>query len=820
MSKLTLQKIETFIWGATSVFRGAIDPSETRSYLLGVLFLKFLSDEFEEEQERVVETYVNQGKSQADAEKIASEIDAFEDIFFIPECARWKNLAKHKHDIGCELNKATHAIEDCNTSLNGVLTSIDFQNRILPDKTLIELLAYFSQHRLRREDFESPTVLGDAYEYLITKFAESSGKNGGEFATPTELRQLMVSLLNPKPGMSVYDPAAGSGALLIESEKFVTKNTPNAVGLSLFGQEINSSTYAILKQNIIINGIFDADIKHGDTLGHPLHIEDDQLMTFDIVISNPPFGMGGWGRDKAEVDPYQRYPYGIPSKQNADFAFMQHMIASLDAKGRMGIVVPNGVLFRGGKDRDILRGIIQDDLVEAIIELPSSLFYGTGIPTIVLILNKNKIKSRQNEILCVLASEDYERSKFRNKLKKEDISKIIRVYENWTEQDNFSKIVSKEALGENDFDLGRILKDIKFEQRTSLLNTSYKEYRRHKLKDIAQEIVSLRSNSNEEDEGAGNNIYLPRTGNFVVVSNRVSTKVKDDNLYRISIDAKIADADYLTVFFQSEFGRECIRKETSGSLISSLSLASLENIPVAIPSLEEQEKIIDAASKMQLIRRKVDEIDHALKSNPLDDQQSDTLDAIISSVTDLSLDVSPLLCEESIVHEFKASLRTPFPDYPEPFVNEQGQQNYKIGKSIFKSKGEIHNYFENIVLKTIASFLNTRGGTLVIGVHEYGNEKEIVGVDREGFESSDAYERHLIQKLNNAFGAVAVSRYVTVETVKISDLSLCVVRCDEDTGEEIFYLNDVVYVRTGPRIDKLSTKDVVELSKSKVRKSS
>lgn len=820
MSEVTGQEIEEFFWRSTIVFRGASNLSESKNYLFGILFLKFLSDEFEEARERVIETFVNNGKSQADAEKLASNMDTYKDTFFIPECALWSNLTKHKQGIGHELNKATHAIEKCNTSLEKVLTSIDFENKsILPDKTLIELLSYFSQRRLRREDFDSPRVLGDAYEYLIKQFAVSSGMKGGEFATPKELRQLMVSLLNPKPGMRVYDPTAGSGGLLIETQKYVMDNGGNTHGLSFFGQEVNLGTWSILKQNMVINGILDANIQNGDTLGHPLHIEDGKLMTFDIVISNPPFGMGGWGHDKAEVDPYQRYAYGIPWKTNADLAFMQHMIASLDAKGRMGIVVPNGVLFRGGKDRDILKGIIKDDLVEAIIELPSSLFYETGIPPIILILNKNKMKSRQNEILCVHASQDYERSKFRNKLRKEDISKIISVYENWTDQDDFSTIVNKATLVENDFDLGRILKDTKFEQRISLLNTSYKGYQRYKLKDVALNIASLRSTTQEEE--SGNDIYMPRTGNFVTVSNRSSTQVKDANLYRISIDSEIARADYLTIFFQSEFGMECIRKETSGFSISSfLSLASLENILIAVPSLAEQEKIINAASKMHLIKRKIDEIEGALKSNPLDEQQSQTLEAILSSVTDLSLDVSPLLCEESIVHEFKASLRTPFPDYPEPFVNEQGQQNYKIGKNIFKSKGEIHNFFENIVLKTIASFLNTRGGTLVIGVHEYGNEKELVGVDREGFESSDAYERHLIQKLNNAFGAVAVSRYVTAETVKISGFNLCVVRCDEDTGEEIFYLNDVVYVRTGPRIDKLSTKDVVELSKSKVRKSS
>jgi hypothetical protein len=240
---------------------------------------------------------------------------------------------------------------------------------------------------------------------------------------------------------------------------------------------------------------------------------------------------------------------------------------------------------------------------------------------------------------------------------------------------------------------------------------------------------------------------------------------------------------------------------------------------VHIPSLPDQEQIVNVASNLSSIKAKINDIEKKLQSNPADDQQQEIIDNILSSMTDLSLGVSPLLCEESITHEFKASLRTPFPEYPEPSLTDKGQQQFVMRKKVFKSKTEIHTFMETIVLKTVASFLNTRGGTLVIGVHEYANNKKVVGIEREGFESNDHYERHLIQKLNNVFGPVAVSQFITVEIVKLEGVSVCLVRCADETGDEIFYLDDVVYVRTGPRIDQLTTKEVVELSRKRSNKS-
>ncbi|WP_269724259.1 HsdM family class I SAM-dependent methyltransferase [Nitrosococcus watsonii] len=299
----------------------------------------------------------------------------------IPPIARWGALKDLKHDIGAELNKATEAIEEDNASLEGVLISIDFNiKNKLSDKKLRDLLRHFNRHRLRNEDFERPDLLGTAYEYLIKMFADSAGKKGGEFYTPSEVVRLLVALLKPQAGMRIYDPTAGSGGMLVQTRNYLAHHGENPANLSLFGQEMNLNTWAICKMNMFLHGVYSADTRKGDTLREPQHTQSGELMTCDRVIANPPFSLIKWGKQEADQDAYGRFPYGIPPKDAGDLAFVQHMIASLNAEGMMGVVMPHGVLFRGASEKAIRRGILKDDLLEAVIGLPAALFYGTGIP--------------------------------------------------------------------------------------------------------------------------------------------------------------------------------------------------------------------------------------------------------------------------------------------------------------------------------------------------------------------------------------------------------------------------------------------------------
>lgn len=443
--KITLSQLEQYLSKAAWILKGPVDASDFKIYIFPLLFFKRISDVYDEEFQSALK------ESEGDEEY--ASLPEFH-RFVIPKECHWNDVRQTTTNVGLAIEKALRGIEQANQEfLYGIFGDAQWSNKNkLSDRLLIDLIEHFSQYNLSNSMVD-PDMLGQAYEYLIKHFADLTNKKAGEFYTPRSVVHLLGLILDPHEGETIYDPACGTGGMLLECVGHLKENNEDYRTLKLFGQEKNLTSSSIARMNMFLHGIEDFSIMRGDTLRNPAFFEADGLKTFDCVIANPPFSLQDWGEENWVNDPYGRNIAGVPPKSNGDMAWVQHMIKSMNSTGRMTVVLPHGALFRKNAEGKIRKALIEQDLLEAVIGLGANIFYGTQLAACVLIFRQNKEASKKKKVLFIDGSDQVRVGRAQNYLEESHVQQLFNWYSAFENVENYVKVVSLEEIAENDYNL-------------------------------------------------------------------------------------------------------------------------------------------------------------------------------------------------------------------------------------------------------------------------------------------------------------------------------------------------------------------------------
>lgn len=485
MAKVNQSEINDVAWRACDTFRGVVDAENYRNYILVMLFWKYVSDVWRDHRDLYLAEY------KGDHARVARRLSR--ERFQLPEGCDFLSLYDQRTaaDIGERMNIALEKIEEANKAkLEGVFREVDFNSESKLGQTrdrntrLKLLLQDFADARLdlRPSVVGEEDVIGNVYEYLLERFASDAGKKAGEFYTPGQVSSLLAQLLAPKKGNTICDPTCGSGSLLIKVGRQADERD-----FALFGQEMNGTTHALCRMNMFLHGMDNFRIEWGDTLRNPRLLERDHLMKFDIVVANPPFSLDKWGYEEAGADPFHRFHRGLPPKSKGDYAFITHMIEIAREKtGKIGVVVPHGVLFRSGAEGKIRQSLIEENLLEAVIGLPANLFFGTGIPAAILLFNKGK---QHSDVLFIDASRDFKEAKNQNVLTHDQLARIVRTFREFKTVEKYAYRATPKELIDNDFNLNIPRYVDTFEEEAEIDLGQVKR----EIADLEKQLVTVRS---------------------------------------------------------------------------------------------------------------------------------------------------------------------------------------------------------------------------------------------------------------------------------------------------------------------------------------